>query len=93
MTSQYGAYVSHAGLARLHVCTYTCSHAQSPTHAHMRACAHKHRQICNAYCFSTATVIPKRASVLCYMYIDCLVVYNLICTVLFPMVFSCVFWS
>jgi hypothetical protein len=43
MTSQYGAYELHAGLARLH--------------AHI--CARKYTQICGIYCFSSATLITN----------------------------------
>jgi hypothetical protein len=45
------------------------------THTHARARKHTHRntQICNIYCFSTATTIRERASVLLYMYTACLV--------------------
>ena len=54
--SQYGAYVLHAGKARLH------------THTRM------HTQICNTYCFSTATMIRQHASML-GLYIHCLPCY------------------
>ena len=37
------------------------------THAH--AHAHAHTQICNIYCFSTATMIRERVSELRYTYI------------------------
>jgi Pyruvate/2-oxoacid:ferredoxin oxidoreductase delta subunit len=39
------------------------------TRTHARA----HTQICNIYCFSTATIIRERASKLRYTYIVCLV--------------------
>ena len=62
MTSEYGAYALHAGLGRLHalMCTHT------PTRPH--ACTH--RLINNAYCFSKATIIRERASMLRYTYIS-----------------------
>jgi hypothetical protein len=41
----------------------TCTHAQT----------HTHIQVCHIYCFSTATMICERTSVLCYTYIACLV--------------------
>ena len=43
---------------------------QTPTRPGTRTRAHT--QICNNYCFSTATMIRERASVLRYMYIACL---------------------
>ena len=48
----------------------TCTYAHAQTHAIWRARAHTHThtQICNVYCFSTATIIRERASVLRYMY-------------------------
>jgi hypothetical protein len=67
MTSQYGAYALRVGLARLH--------ARMHMHTPMRRAptrTHAHRQICNTYCFSTATVIRERASLLRYTYIACL---------------------
>jgi hypothetical protein len=41
--------------------------------ARMRVLTHTRTQICNTYCFSTGTVIRERTSVLCCMYIVCLV--------------------
>ena len=55
-------------------CSQAHAHAQghTPKRAHARMSAHK--QICNMYCFSAATMIRERASVLRYMlYIVCLV--------------------
>jgi hypothetical protein len=51
MTSQHGAYKSHAGLARLYI------HAHAPGHTQTRA--HTDTQICNICCFSTAIVITN----------------------------------
>ena len=58
MTSQHGAYVLRAGIARL----YARMRMHTPTligylHArtHTQACTH--RPICNAYCFSTTTMV------------------------------------
>jgi hypothetical protein len=58
MASQYGAYELHAGYARLHTQT--------------RSGTRTHTQICNTYCFSTATMIRVRASLVRYTYIACL---------------------
>ena len=49
--------------------------------AHARA--HTHTQICNIYCFSTATIIRARASMLRYTYIVCLVCFEGIHPVVF----------
>jgi hypothetical protein len=46
------------------------------TNTHAGTCAHTHRQICNTYCFSTATMIRESASVLRYTYIACLVKHS-----------------
>ena len=51
MTSQYGTYTLHAGLARLQ----TRPRTRAPT----RAPAQTHRQIYNTCCFSTATVVTR----------------------------------
>ena len=61
MTSQHGAYVLHGALARL---TYTLS----LPHAEIR--------VCNTFCFTSATMIRERASVLLYTYNDCIVHNN-----------------
>ena len=39
------------------------------------ACTHRHRPVSNTCCFSTATMIRERASVLRYTYIACVVGY------------------
>ena len=69
MTSQYGVYALHAGLARL----YAHAHAHAPgyPHAHTRTHTHTSKQ---SFCFSTATMISEHASVLRYAYIAPLVV-------------------
>ena len=64
MTSQYGAHELHAGQARLH--------ARTRMHTPMRL-AHARTHTCNTYCFTTATIIRKRASLLRYTYIGCIV--------------------
>ena len=51
------------GYMHVRACTRPC--AQVPTRTH--------RPICNAYCFSKATMICERASVLLYTYSVCLV--------------------
>jgi hypothetical protein len=56
VTSKYGAYALHAGLARLHARAHVPGYPRARTH----------RPISNTYCFSTATVIRERASVLSY---------------------------
>jgi hypothetical protein len=66
--SQYGAYALHAGWAELDARTGM----HTPTRSGSRAC--KHAQMCNIYCFSTATVIREHASMLRYTYIFCLVI-------------------
>ena len=71
MTSQYGAYALHAGLARLHTLTYSHAHAHTAGYQHART----HRSISNTYCFSMARIIRERTSMLRYTYINCLVVY------------------
>ena len=48
---------------------YTLACAQA--YARTRARTHSRSQICNIYCFSTATMIPECASVLGYMHIAC----------------------
>ena len=52
-------------------CTLTWAHPHMsrPTHTHL----HIHAQIYNIYCFSTAIMMCKCASLLCYTYIACLV--------------------
>jgi hypothetical protein len=64
MTSEYGAYALHAGLARLHarMRMYTPGYPHAHTHAH--ACTH--RPVSNTSCFSAATMIRERASILRY---------------------------
>ena len=49
-----------------------------PTRVRARARAHTHTQICNIYCFSTATIICERASTLPYTDIVCLGYFNII---------------
>ena len=38
---------------------------------------HTHTEIYNIYCFSTAPILCKRASILRYMYIACLAIFEL----------------
>jgi hypothetical protein len=53
-------------------------HARACTRPRARARTFTFRQIYNTYCFSTATIIRERASVLRYtMYIGCLVGYTM----------------
>jgi hypothetical protein len=61
---------------RQRACTCPCSRSPIPhvhTHAPVRALTH--RKICNIYCFSMATMIPKRASFLLCTYVAFLVYY------------------
>ena len=51
----------------------TCMHTL--TRPGTRTHAREHTQICNIYCFSTATMICERALVLRYTYIVCLVTF------------------
>ena len=72
MTSQYGAYALRAGLARLHarmsMRMHTPTRSGTNTHARKHAHACTHRPIISSYCFSTATMFRKRASMLYYTY-------------------------
>ena len=54
----------------MHVCTCTRPRARVPTYMHART--HAHISVTNTFCFSTATMIGERASVLRYTYITCL---------------------
>ena len=81
--TQYGAYTLHAGQARLH--TRTRMHAPGhPTPPHTRTCAHT--RTCTHHCarmhtkkyviliaFPRQQWLCKRASILRYMYIACIV--------------------
>jgi hypothetical protein len=69
MTSQYGVYKFHVGLARLHARVQ--ARACTCPHARKRVLAHTHRQICNTYCFSTPTVVP-RTQLSVTLYVRCL---------------------
>ena len=59
MTSQYGASALHAGLARLYAHMRVHKPTRPDTHmnARTRAQACTHRQVCNIYFFSTATMV------------------------------------
>ena len=48
------------------------------THTRARAHTHTHTQICNIYCFFTATMLRERASMLRYTYIACLVIMTIV---------------
>jgi hypothetical protein len=54
------------------MCKATCTRQRARADAH--AFARAQTQICNIYCFSTATVIRERASMLRYTYISCFVI-------------------
>ena len=66
MTSQYGAYALRAGLERLHTLTSMHTPTRPPGYPQARTHARTQRPISNIYCFSTATMICERASVLPY---------------------------
>jgi hypothetical protein len=74
MTSQYGAYALHVGLARLHALTRMRMTTRPGTHTHVRTRTHEHTDQC-----VTRTAFPRQkwfhqcASVLHYAYIACLV--------------------
>jgi hypothetical protein len=76
MTSQYGAYALRAGLARLYARMSTHTPTRSGTQLHARTRKHAHT---NQYVI--LTVFPqqqrfrKRASVLHFTYIACLVAH------------------
>ena len=70
LTSQYGAYALRAGLARLYALMPMHTPTRLSTHMHG---ARTHRPIHDTYCFSTATMIRERASLLRYKYLACLV--------------------
>ena len=57
----------------------TFTHAHAHTQHSTRTKARTHTQICNIYCFSTATMIRERASVLRFTYIVCLVITTTDC--------------
>ena len=63
MTLRYGAYALQADLSRLHARMHTSTRLR--THMYART----QTPIINTSCFSTATMIRKRASMLRYPYI------------------------
>ena len=79
MTSQYGPYALHAGYARLHSCTRMHTYMHTPKRPSTRTYAHihTHTQICNIYCFSTATMIRELVSLLRKSHIACLITFYL----------------
>jgi hypothetical protein len=66
MTSQYGTYALRAGLERLHALMSMHTHVHAPARVSTSTHAHTQRPISNIYCFSTATMICERASLLPY---------------------------
>jgi hypothetical protein len=54
----------------MHARACTCPRARAHARVHSRA--HTSTQLCNIYCFSTATMIRERALMLRYTYIVCL---------------------
>jgi hypothetical protein len=81
MTSQYGAYALRAGLARLHVLMRMHTPVRLGTHMHARMRKHAHTGqyvILNA--FPQQQRFRKRASMLRYTYIACIVIFlNSLC--------------
>ena len=57
ITSKYGAYALHSGLARLHERMHMHTPPRPGTHARTHAKARTHRPISNTSCFSTATMV------------------------------------
>ena len=58
-------------------CTYAHAHAHAPGYLH--TCTHvcTHTPITNTYCFSTATLIRERSSILRHTYVACPVINTL----------------
>ena len=50
---------------------YMYARTYMPTRPGTRTNASTHTKMCNTYCFSTATMIRERASMLGYTYIAC----------------------
>ena len=74
MASQYGAYALRAGLASLYARMRMHTPTRPGTHMHARTSKHVHTdQYVIFHCFSTATKIRERASILRYTFIACLV--------------------
>jgi hypothetical protein len=87
---QYGGAL-RAGLVRLHVRKHTPApvHQYLHSHTHQRARTHTHThthtriEMCNTYCFSTATVVSwTRFSVT--LYVHCLSCYLRHCCIQWP---------
>jgi hypothetical protein len=76
MTSQYGAYALHTGLPKLHARMRMHTFTRTGTQMHSRTRARTHKPISNTFCFSTATTISERASVLSYTYIAPIVYFT-----------------
>ena len=76
MTSQYGAYASHAGLARLHARMRMHTPTRPGTHMHARTRKHAHTdQYVILIAFPQPQWFRERASMLRYTYIVCLVTF------------------
>ena len=74
MMSQYGAYVLHAGLARLYARIRMHTPSRPGIHMHARTRKHAHRnQYVILIAFPQQQWFRKRASLLRYTYIACLV--------------------
>ena len=66
-------YALRARLARLYAHMRMHMPTRPGNHMHARTSKHTHTPICNSYCFSTATIVRERASLLRYTDIACLV--------------------
>jgi hypothetical protein len=77
MTSQYGAYVLRAGLARLQARMRMHTPTLPGTHMHARATMHTHRLIFNTYYFPQQKLCRELASTLRYTWIARLVLTNI----------------
>jgi hypothetical protein len=79
MTSQYGAYALHAGLARLYARMQMHTPTRSGTHMHARTDKHAHTgQYIILIAFSQQEWFRERASLLRNTYIACLVVLPIV---------------
>jgi hypothetical protein len=78
MTSQYGAYALRTGLARLYARTRMHTPTRPGNHVHARKRMHAHTdQYVILIAFPQQQWLRKRASMLRYTYIACVVYYTL----------------
>jgi hypothetical protein len=85
MTSQYGAYVLHAGYARLHALTFmhmlTLPVTQPHKHARTHTRAQTQKQICNINCCFKATMFSRTHPNVMLLYVHCVsyLSFNVLC--------------